>query len=258
MASPAGEFHLNQYIMHHIMNSQEWHLPFLPTIHIPKPFSLHAIMLLICSSLLIYFLGFVAKKNQKYPKGLTNLLEIFVLFIRDDIVAPNMGKKDASKMTPLFCTFFFFILGLNLMGLIPVFSTATANINVTAGLAFITLGFMVFGAIYVNGFKGFMKALMPSGVPIPILFILTPIEFIGLFIKVVALTIRLFANLMAGHIVILALLGLVVLVGYSMTIPALGLALCIYLLEILVAFIQAYVFTLLSALYIGMATEEHH
>ncbi|MFT5169621.1 MAG: F-type H+-transporting ATPase subunit a [Candidatus Omnitrophota bacterium] len=251
------DFKLDEYIMDHVLNSTEWHLPFLPTIHLPH-LTLHGAMLIIASFILIITFCFLYKKEQVVPKGLTNCLEAFIIFIRDDIVAPCMGEKDVRKMTPLFCTFFFFILTLNIMGLIPIFSTATANVNVTAGLASITLGFMIFGTIYKNGFKGFMQAITPSGVPLPVLFILVPIEFIGLIIKSFSLTIRLFANLLAGHIVIFALLGLAVIVGMGAVVPAVLLALFIYLLEIMVAFLQAYVFTLLSAMFIGQMYNPHH
>jgi len=143
------------------------------------------------------------------------------------------------------------------MGLIPLFVTATANINVTGGLALITLSFMIIGTVIRNGMKGFCQAIIPSGVPIPVLFILVPIEIVGLFIKAFALMIRLFANMFAGHIVIFSLLGLVVLMGY-VALPAIFLALFINVLEILVAFLQAYIFTLLSAMFIGQMFHPAH
>ena len=160
-------------------------------------------------------------------------------------------------MTPLFCTFFFFILGLNLMGIIPVFTAATSNISVTGALALITLCFMIFGPIYKNGVMGFFKALMPSDVPAPIMVVLFPIELLSLFTKSFALMIRLFANLLAGHIVIFAILGLVVIIGY-VALPAVLLALMIYLIEIFISFLQAYIFTLLSALFIGQTMHPEH
>jgi F-type H+-transporting ATPase subunit a len=251
-------FDLENYINHHLMNSTEWHLPFLPTIHLPEILSLHGLMLLIASSILIFLFVFLYNHKATVPSGMTNFLEVLVKFVRDDIAIQFLGEKDGRKMAPLFCTFFFLILTLNLMGLVPAFSTATANINVTGALASISLCFMIFGALYVNGPKGFLKALMPSGVPAPILVILLPIEFIGLFIKAFALMIRLFANLLAGHIVIFSLLGLVVLIGYVMVVPSILLALFINLLEILVAFLQAYVFTLLSAMFIGQMYHPDH
>ena len=249
-------FELDEYIMHHVLNGTEWHIPFLPTIHV-EALTLHGVMLLIASSLMLCVFGFLYNKKSPVPKGLTNALEALILFIRDDIVVPNLGSADALRMTPLFCTFFFFILTLNLMGLIPLFATATANVNVTVALALITFSFMVFGCILRNGLKGFLKAIIPSGVPVPVLIILVPIEIMGIVIKCFALTIRLFANLLAGHIVIFALLGLIVVVGYA-ALPAIFLAVFIYLLEILVAFLQAYIFTLLSAMFIGHMYHPHH
>ena len=191
------------------------------------------------------------------PHGLTNLLEIFVLFIRDQISIPSLGEKDGRRMAPLFCSFFFFILGLNLLGLIPIFRAATGNVNVTGALALVTLTFMIFGSIYKNGFMGFVKVFMPSGVPWPILILLTPVEFIGMFIKAFALTIRLFANMLAGHIVIYALLGLIVIFGWA-ALPAMALAMGVYFLELFIAFLQAYIFTLLSAMFIGQMVHPEH
>lgn len=252
------DFNLNEYIMHHLMDSHQWHLPFLPPITLPSFLSLHALMLIICSGLLIILFCGLYQKNQRVPTGLTNLLETFVVFVRDDIAIECMGREDGRKMTPLLCTFFFFILGLNLMGMVPLFATATANVNVTAGLALVSFCVITFGAIYKNGLGGFWKALVPSGVPFFILPILVPIEILGLFIKAFALTIRLFANMLAGHIVILSILGMVVTVGYIMALPSVILALAISLLELFVAFLQAYIFTLLSAIFIGLVHQPEH
>ncbi len=253
-----SEFNLDQYIMHHVLNSNEWQLPFLPPIHLPEFLTLHGLMLLICAAFLIFLFCIIYKKGPGAPTGITNALEAVVVFIRDKICTACLGEEDGRKMTPLFCTFFFFILGLNLMGLVPAFSTPTANINVTAALALITLCFMIGGAIYKNGFSGFFHALKPSGVPAPILILIIPIEFLGLFIKAIALTIRLFANMLAGHIVIFALLGLVVLLGAVAVLPAIALAVFIHILELFVAFLQAYIFTLLSAMFIGQMYHPEH
>jgi len=150
-------FDLNNYINHHIMNSSEWNLPFIKPIQLPEILSLHGVMLIIASIIVFLLFGVLYNKKKRVPTGITNLLEVFVIFIRDEIAVNALGKEDGRKMTPLFCTFFFFILVLNLMGLIPIFVTATANVNVTAGLALITLSFMIFGAIYKNGISGFFK-----------------------------------------------------------------------------------------------------
>jgi F-type H+-transporting ATPase subunit a len=259
MATPTHEFKIDEYIMHHVLNSNEWHIPGLPTIHLPGPyFSLHAVMLVLVSLLLITLFCVLYRKNDRVPTGLTNALEAFVQFIRDDIAIAAMGKEDGLKLTPLLCTFFFFILGLNLMGMVPFLSTATANINVTAALALITLGFITFGTMLKNGVGGFFKALIPSGVPIPILLIVFPLEFIGLFIRAFALMVRLFANMLAGHMVILSLLGLVIMLGMAVSIPAVFMAVAISALEIFVAFLQAYIFTLLSAVFIGQMYHPEH
>lgn len=251
-------FSLDKYIMHHVQNSNEWHLPFLPPIPIHPWITLHGLMVIIWSIAMVWIFCFLYKKTASVPTGLTNALEIIVLFIRDQISIPFLGEKDGTRMTPLFCTFFFFILGLNVMGLIPAFATATSNVSVTAALALVTFCFMVFGCIYKNGILGFLKAFVPPGVPIPVLFILVPIEFLGIFIKTFALTIRLFANMLAGHIVILAMLGLVVMLGYFFVLPAVVLATCVSLLEVLVVVLQAFIFTLLSAIFIGQMYHPQH
>lgn len=247
---------LQQFIMHHVSNSQEWALPFFK-VHLPAPLSLHGLMLLIGSALLILFVGVLCRKNDPVPRRWTSIIEVFALFVRNNLCIPNLGEEDGRRMAPLFCTFFFFILTLNLMGLVPLFAAATANVNVTASLALITLGFMIFGAIYRNGVMGFVQTFVPHGVPWPVLILLVPIEFLGIFIKAFALTIRLFANMLAGHIVIFSLLGMVYIFGlYGL--PSIFLALGIYLLEVFVAFLQAYIFTLLSAMFIGQMYHPAH
>ncbi len=250
-------FDLNQYIMSHVLDSHEWHLPFLPPIHLPSFLTLHGLMLIVCAVILFFLFAVIYQKTEKAPTGITNCLEAIVLFIRDQIAIPYLGKEDGIKMTPFLCTLAFFILGLNLLGAIPIFATATANINVTGGLAVITLSFMIFGAIKKNGLHGFFKAITPSGVPLPVLIIVVPLEFLGLFIRSFALMIRLFANMFAGHIVVLALLGLVILLGYA-ALPAVALAVCVSLFEIGIAFLQAYIFTLLSAIFIGLMYHPAH
>ncbi len=245
------------YVMHHVMDSAHWKLPFLPEIHLPGGLTLHGVMLLLAGLFLILAFGLSFRRRDPVPRGFANVLEVLVKFVRDNIAIANLGESDGRKMAPLLCTFFFFILTLNLMGLIPLFSTATANINVTAALATTTLGVMIGGAIYKNGLSGFLHAFVPHGVPWPVLILLTPIEFMGMFIKAFALTIRLFANMFAGHVVIFTLLGLVVMFG-APAFAAVGLALGIYLLEILVAFLQAYVFTLLSAMFIAQVHHPAH
>ncbi len=196
------------------------------------------------------------------PRGLLqNLLETLVLFVRDDIARPNIGPKYARYM-PYLLTVFFFILTCNLIGLVPFGATATSNLMVTAVLAFITF--------VITQFSGsrdhWRHILWPPGVPFLLKFILIPVEVLGLFTKPFALTIRLFANMTAGHLVILSLIGLIFsfgsifgpVAGYGISVISVAFSLFIYLLELLVSFIQAYIFTMLSALFIGLAVAEHH
>lgn len=249
---------VQSWVQHHTQsNPNEWALPFF---HVPLPefLSLHGLMLVLCAAFLLLIFGKVYRKQDEVPRGLTNLLEVFIVFVRDEICIPHMGEADGRRMTPMFCSIWFFVLGLNMMGLIPLFSTATANIGVTAGLATITLVMMVAGGIYRNGMGGFVKSFVPHGIPWPVLIILVPIEVLGLLIKPLALTIRLFANMLAGHIVLFSLIGLGVIYGAVAVVPSIAMACAIYLLEIFVAFLQAYIFTLLSSMFVGSMLHPSH
>lgn len=199
------------------------------------------------------------KKNPtKGPKGFQNLLEVLVIFIRDDIVKPNIqSPKLANTLSPYFVALFFFILVMNLFGLIPGGHSATGNLAVTAGLA-ITAYFVINGsAIFHVGLKHWLKEFT-GGAPWGIWIIMIPIEILSMFTKPFALTIRLFANMTAGHVIIFSLLGLIFMLHTLAIVPiSIGFSLFIYILELLVAFIQAYVFTILTAVFVGLVTVEH-
>ncbi|WP_412060724.1 F0F1 ATP synthase subunit A [Rubrivirga sp. IMCC45206] len=226
----------------------------------------HLVFALLASLLLIVLFLPVAAKYKRgigrtsAPQGLIqNLLETLVIYIRDEVAKPNLGDK-TDKYLPYLLTIFFFILACNLLGLVPFGATATANITTTAVLAILT-----FIVTQFAGTKDYWGHIFnPPGVPMIVKPILIPIEILGLFTKPFALAVRLFANMTAGHLVILNLLGLIFIIGgmsetagYLTSVPAVLLTVAVYFLEILVAFIQAYVFTILSALFIGMATAEH-
>ena len=195
------------------------------------------------------------------PRGLfQNMMETLVLFVRDEIARPNIGPR-ADRYVPYLLTAFFFILTSNLLGLIPFAATATSNLMVTGVLAMFT-----FFITQMGGTKDYWKHIFwPPGIPTMVKPILMPVEVLGLFTKPFALAIRLFANMTAGHLVILSLIGLIFAftnlfgpgAGYGVAPVSVAFALFIYVLELLVAFIQAYVFTMLSALFIGMAVVEH-
>ena len=234
------------------------------------------------------------QQNRLIPSGFMNGLEAVVEFVRNTIVLPNVGSKWVSTWSPLILTFFFFILSANAIGLVPLFdviallnrfvihsgpesflsrvvhggTTATANFNVTAALATITFGAIIVAGSMAHGFVKHWKNLVPHGLHPLIYILLIPIEIIGMFVRPFALTMRLAANMTGGHIAILAILSFVFLftemfaraiagigVGVLVSVP---LAVGISALEIIVVLVQAYVFTLLSAVFIGMAIHVHH
>ncbi len=204
----------------------------------------------------------VARRVQRSPYGSrsrwVNLWEALVGFIHDEIVEPNFEHHYIKKAMPYFSTLFFFILFCNLLGLVPGMSTPTGNLAVTAGLALLTLIGIIGVGMVKQGIFSYWKSLVPQGVPgflIPLMF---PIEIVGLCIKPFALTIRLFANMTAGHVVIIIFLYLVMMFkNYWIGIGSVAGALMIDLLELLVAFIQAYIFTVLSAMFIGASMHAH-
>ena len=227
------------------------------------------LMFAVLSALIVFLLFFSLARRYRSGAGRTsapsgvfqNLMETLVIFIRDEIAKPNLGEKYA-RFLPYLLTAFFFILTCNLMGLVPFGATATSNLMVTAVLAGIT-----FVTTQVSGSRDHWKHVFwPPGVPTFVKPILIPVEILGLFTKPFALAIRLFANMTAGHLVILSLIGLIFSFGqmfgpswgYGVAPVSIAFSLFIYLLELLVAFIQAYIFTMLSALFIGMAIAEHH
>ena len=249
------------WIMHHISDKP---VLVIPPIHIggftlDLSISMKILMLIIAAVLMIILFGYAAASNKKrkHPTGLGNFLEMLMVFVRDDVVKPSMGHG-SEKYLPFFFTMFFFILFVNIISLFPGMSTGTSSISVTAGLALITFIMTQVHGIKNNGFFGYFKGLIPPGVPVFVLPIMVIIEFLGLLTKPFALAIRLFANMTAGHIVIYALIGLIFMLGYAVIPVSIGFTLFIYVLEILVAVLQAYIFTMLSALFIGMAIHQDH
>jgi len=248
---------LSGVIMHHIVNAplesefaKQWGI------------SKAVLMMLISAAVLILLFGIAmrASRLKGAPRGITNALEAVVVYIRDEVAYPAMGEKWGRKLTPFLCTLFFFILACNLMGMIPGSYTATSNLNVTATLALITLALIIIGGIIGQGLGGYIAHMAgPPGTPAAIVPLVFVIEVLSLFVKPIALTIRLGANMTAGHIVILVMLSFIfVFKSVWMGLLSVPLAVAITILEIIVAFIQAYVFTLLSAIFIGMGLHADH
>ena len=300
VSGKSGEFDAAEVIIGHVSNTSVEH----PIIHLPSLFGVdlsvtkHVLMLWIVAVLVFGVITWCTRRylrqERPVPTGLMSAVEAVVLYIRDSIVLPNVGRKFLNTWTPLILTFFFFILTANAIGLVPLFdvlgvvdrfilhtsehsllnrilhggATATANYNVTAALATITFLAIFVAGIKAHGFLQHWKNLAPPGLAWPLYFILIPIEIMGMLVKPFALTMRLAANMTGGHIAILAILSFVfifeslfesasvgVAVGLFVSVP---LAVGISALEIIVVLVQTYVFTLLTAVFIGMAINVHH
>lgn len=296
-----GKFDAGETIIGHVANSSHDH----PLIHLPTwmgiDFSVtkHVLMLWVVAALLFVALTWLVRRyirrdaDRLVPSGAMNALEAVVEFVRDSIALPNVGKKWVAVWTPLLLTLFLFILGANVIGLIPIFdvlallqhavhlpedaflvrvvhggATATGNFNVTAALSTITFVTIIVAGTRAHGFVDHWKNLAPKGLAWPLYFILVPIEIMGMFVRPFALTMRLAANMTGGHIALMAILSLVFIftemfsratagigVGVVLSLP---LAVGVSGLEIIVVLVQAYVFTLLTAVFIGMAIHAHH
>jgi F-type H+-transporting ATPase subunit a len=221
----------------------------------------------LCLAIMFYVFIKVAKAYKSRgiaaPSGLQSFIEPLIIFIRDEVAKPSIGHH-YGKFMPYLLTVFFFIFTCNLLGLIPFLGgmNVTGNIAVT-----LVLAIMTFVITSVNANKAYwMHIVAPPGVPLWLLPIMLPIEIIGIFSKPIVLMLRLFANVTAGHIIILAFVSLIFIfgskfgagAGYGTSVLSMVFAVFMNILELLVAFLQAYVFTLLSALYFGAATEEAH
>jgi F-type H+-transporting ATPase subunit a len=298
----SGTFNAGETIIGHVSNSSHEH----PLIALPKVMGIdfsvtkHVLMLWIVAAVLFVGVTWLVRRylrtppDRLVPSGTMTALEASVEFVRDSIVLPNVGKKWVRAWTPLILTFFLFVLGANLIGLIPIFdvlallnhtvlhlpedafltrvihggSTATGNYNVTAALATITFVAIIIAGTRAHGFVQHWRNLAPKGMAWPLYFILIPIEIMGMFVRPFALTMRLAANMTGGHIALLAILSFVFIftelagkaaagigIGMLLSVP---LAVGISALEIIVVLVQAYVFTLLTAVFIGMAIHADH
>jgi F-type H+-transporting ATPase subunit a len=299
-AAPSEKFDAGKVIIEHVSNSGLDH----PLIHLPTVFGIdlsvtkHVLMLWIVAAVVLVVTVLTVRRylrqDRLVPTGFMRPLEALVEFVRDTIVEPNVGRKWVTVWTPFVLTLFVFILAANAVGLIPIFevvglvdrfalhtdhesflnrllhggTTATANFNVTAGLAMITFLAIIVAGTKAHGFVQHWVNLVPKGLAWPLYILLIPIEIMGMFVRPFALTMRLAANMTGGHIAILAMLSFVFLfaelagtaivgigVGLAFSVP---LAVGIMALEIIVVLVQAYVFALLSAVFIGMAIHAHH
>lgn len=244
-----------EVMMHHVLDG--------PILGLP---SKHLVFFLVAAALVILLTQLAVRSYdpKRRPKGLGSVVETFVLFIRDEIATANIGH-DGHRFVPLLCSFFFFILVAALLGLLPFAATSTGNLAVTMGLAIVSFAAQQYAGISKFGLGGHLHNLVPPGLPAWLLPIMIPVEILSMFTKPFALMVRLFANMLAGHMVITALLLLIPLMaqisslfGILIAPVSIGLSLFIMLLELLVALIQAYIFTLLTAIFIGMYAHPAH
>lgn len=256
-----------EVLMHHVLDSEFFGFP-----------SKHLVFFTLTALIVIVIARRAVKSYQGgVPSGMAAAVEALVVFVRDDIAEANIGH-DGRKFVPLLLSFFFFILTAALLGLVPLplydaasgqwsiaATGATANISVTLGLAFVSFLAQQWAGISKYGVWHHFKGIVPPGLPVWLLPIMIVVEFLGMLTKPFALLIRLFANMLAGHMVVTTLLLLIPIMaevsaffGVAMIPISIGLSLFIMLLEVLVAFIQAYIFTLLTSIFIGMYAHPAH
>jgi len=250
-----AEANIGDVILHHVLDAK-----ILSNKILGIDFSItkHVLMMWIAAALVIFVFRYAFREQRTVPSGIANLLEAIIVFLRDEVVLPNMGEEGRRYLSYLL-TVFFFILFCNLLGLIPFAATATGNISVTAALAIMSLIMIQVGGIREYGLKHHLQNLIPPGLPFWLLPIMIPVEIMGQLTKPFALCIRLFANMTAGHIVILSFLSMIFILKSLFVSPiSVFFALFISLLELFVAFLQAYIFTMLTSLFIGMSIHPQH
>ncbi len=247
--------------LHHITDGHELDF-FGLVVHIPE--ALQAIgvtklviYLWVCGAFTIFFCLWAARgRKQRVPTGLYNFFETILLFVRDDIVVGTIGEKDANKWMPFIWTVFFFIFFNNACGLLPMGATSTGNLSVTlalAGMIFV----MIHAIAMTHGVQGYFHAIVPS-VPWWLWPLMLVLEMIGFVAKAIALAMRLFANMVAGHMVLLTILCFTLMFGQWIAVIAVPGAVAIYFLEIFVSALQAYIFCFLSSVFIGGVLHPDH
>jgi F-type H+-transporting ATPase subunit a len=265
-AAHGAEHSIGEAILHHVQDTRV--IDLWPLGHITLPhieifgidFSItkHVLLMWVAFALLVLVFRAALRSQRAVPTGITNVLEAVVVFLRDEVILPAMGEE-GKQYLPYLLTVFFFILFCNLLGLIPYSATATGNVTVTAALALISLIMIQVSGIRAHGLRHHLHNLVPPGLPVWLLPIMVPVEIMGQFTKPFALCIRLYANMTAGHLVILSFLSLIFIMKSLAIAPiSVGFALFINLLELFIAFLQAYIFTLLTSLFMGMSIHPQH
>ena len=247
---------INEHSLRHTGDGHTWNLPFL---HWPLLDWLRydGVMLGVAVLVIVLLASRAARRHRPVPTGIANVFEAYVVFIRDQIAVAHLGPEEGRRLTSYFCSLFLFILALNLLGLVPMCAVATGNVGVTCALAAMFLFLSVGLTIHRRGPIGFCRSFVPAGAPVLLLPILVPVEIVSLLARAFALMIRLFANMLAGHILVFAFLGLAVMFGF-LALPLVVLVVALLFFEIFVAVFQAYIFTLLSAIFLGLLLQPEH
>jgi F-type H+-transporting ATPase subunit a len=288
MSAPQEPFDIAEMVFHHTGDAHQ--LDFAPfgTIQLPQwaPIRIgslvidlsptrHVVFLMLAAVIAYTLLQIAAngiakaRREGRAPSGYAGMMEAFVIWVRNEIAIANIGKEMGPRYAPLIMAFFFFILMMNLLGLMPWGASPTGNLAVTAALAVMSFLVIEIGGMVKLGFKGYLGTIFPhiEGLHGPGAVVMTmamaPIEILSKMVKPIALAIRLFGNMLAGHFVILSLFGIVFLFGslgmwsYGIGVVTASVVLGVMFLELIVAFLQAYVFALLSAVFIGLMQHEH-
>lgn len=253
-------------VVHHLADSNILELEPIGTLHLPQwelfgldiSITKYTVYMWLAAALMLLIFLPMARRRDGVHTGVYNLFEALFVYVRDEIVYANIGREDGRPYVPFIATLFFFILFMNLLGLVPFGATATGNLAVTGVLALFSFGAIQASGIAANGPVKYARSLMPEGIPLVLAPVMIPIELIGHVAKPFALMVRLFANMTAGHVVILSLLGLIFIIHSYLVAPiAVAFSIFIYLLEILIAFIQAYIFATLTAVFIQLTRHPH-
>lgn len=286
-----AQVNVGEIVLHHTADASQidfdfyfWdytvHLPHWNDVHLgPVAVNLsptkHVVFMLLAAFLVFFSMWLTGRKlkaqraDRNAPTGFANAMEAFVIFVRDDIAIAGVGKEMGAKYAPFIMSIFFFILYCNLLGLIPYGASPTGNLAITGALAFLSFIAIEVGGIMKLGMGGYMRTIFPkvpgmSGAPAMAMTVaMAPIEILGKLVKPFALAVRLFGNITAGHFVILSLFGIIFLFGHlqiwnwAIGLTTAGLVTLIMLLELFIAFLQAYVFALLTATFIGLMQHEH-
>jgi F-type H+-transporting ATPase subunit a len=247
---------IDELLAHHLLDHRLFFLFKVGTI--PVYFTVHGMMMLIAIAFLLIILTIARMQAGSVSRGLGNAVEMAIVYIRDEIVRPNLGAA-GDKYLPYFLTLFFFILVCNLLGLVPFGRTATSNIAVTGGMALLTFLLINFAGLREQGVVHYVQSFVPHGLPVALIPLIWFLEVLGLFTKSLALCIRLFANMIAGHVAILVILSLIFLFKSIWMAPiSVGAAVAVSALEVFICVLQAYIFTLLTALFVGAAVNPQH